>query len=112
MHTNNHNTREREVAELSRDLKLLAKDLSIPVVCLAQLNRAVEMRDGKMPMLSDLRESGSIEQDADVVMFVHRKQYYDASADDAATINFAKNRTTGEIGDVPLTFNKETASFI
>jgi replicative DNA helicase len=92
-------SREQEVSEISRSLKLIAKDLQIPLIALSQLSRSCESRTNKRPMLSDLRESGSIEQDADVVMFVYRPEYYNEMFDangnsltNKAEVIFAKNR--------------------
>jgi replicative DNA helicase len=104
-------TREREVAEMSASLKGLAKELGVPVMCLAQLNRAVETRDGKRPRLSDLRESGSLEQDADVVMLVHREAYYDPSKDKSiAEVIVAKQRN-GPTGVVKLGWDGQFSRF-
>lgn len=103
--------REQQVSTITRRLKCLAKDLRIPVVALAQLNRDVESRDSKRPRLSDLRESGAIEQDADCVVFIHRPEAYDA--DDRpgeADLILAKNRA-GRVGTVALAFAKSFLRF-
>ena len=110
-------SREREISIISRSLKQIAKELDIPVIALAQLNRSVESRSDKRPMLSDLRESGSIEQDADVVMFVNRPEQYGISTwdDGSSTENtgeliIAKQRN-GPVGDVRLAYLKSYARF-
>lgn len=104
-------SRQQEVSEFSRSLKLLAKELDVPVVALSQLNRGPEQRQDKKPQLSDLRESGSIEQDADMVLLVHRPDQYDP--DDRpgeADIIVAKNRN-GKTGTVTLTFEGDRSRF-
>ena len=104
-------TREREVANMTRELKGLAKELDIPVVLLAQLNRGVESRENKTPRLSDLRESGAIEQDADIVMFLHRPAAYDpADRPGECDVVIAKNRR-GKIGTVTLAWLAESTRF-
>lgn len=96
-------SRQQEISEISRGLKILAKELDVPVIALSQLSRATESRADHRPMLSDLRESGSIEQDADIVMFLHREDYYDKDTEkkNIAEVIIAKNRH-GETGTVEL----------
>ncbi len=98
-----NSTREQEISEISRSLKILAKELNIPVIALSQLSRSVEKRDDKRPMLADLRESGAIEQDADIVMFLYRDDYYneDSEKKNVAEIILAKHRG-GATGTIDL----------
>ncbi|OAT80863.1 replicative DNA helicase [Desulfotomaculum copahuensis] len=105
--------RQQEIAEISRSLKGIAKDLHVPVLALAQLSRSVESRQDKRPIMSDLRESGSIEQDADVVMFIYRDEYYrpDTEKRGIAEIIVAKQRN-GPTGLVELAFLKEYTRFM
>jgi replicative DNA helicase len=102
--------RVQEVSEISRGLKQLARELNIPVIALSQLSRAVEQRADHRPMLSDLRESGSIEQDADIVIFIHREDRYDEDSEKKgiAELIVAKHRN-GPVGSVNLRFFDRTA---
>ena len=108
--------RQQVVSEISRELKILAKDLKVPVIALSQLSRAVEQRQDKRPMLADLRESGSIEQDADIVAFLYRDAYYQKEQADSQEANnvteliLEKNRH-GSLGTVKLYFHKEYTKF-
>lgn len=107
----NQENRQMEISEISRMLKNLARELNIPILCLSQLSRKVEERAGHRPMMSDLRESGSIEQDSDLVMFLLRREYYDPNDKPGlAELIIAKNRH-GAIGNINLTFRKEIAQF-
>lgn len=109
--TRNMDSRQHEISEISRLLKNLARELDIPIICLSQLSRRVEERTGHRPMMSDLRESGSIEQDADVIIFMLRRDYYDPmDKPGQAELIIAKNRH-GSIGNVNLTFLKEYVKF-
>ncbi|MBI2742984.1 MAG: replicative DNA helicase [Chlamydiales bacterium] len=109
--TRSAENRQNEISEISRMLKNLARELNIPIICLSQLSRKVEERAGHRPMMSDLRESGSIEQDADIVMFLLRREYYDPyDKPGTAELIVAKNRHGG-IGNINLTYRKELAQF-
>jgi replicative DNA helicase len=106
-------SRVEQIGQISRGLKTLARELDCPVVALSQLNRGVEQRTDKRPVLSDLRESGSIEQDADLVMFIYRDEYYDRESEreGIADLIISKHRNGG-LGDVELTFQKEYPRFM
>ena len=105
-------SREQEISEISRSLKILAKELDVPVIALSQLSRTAEKRDDKRPMLSDLRESGAIEQDADIVMFLYRDDYYneDTEKKNVAEVILAKHRG-GSTGTVELAWMPSFTKF-
>ena len=108
--------RQQEVSDISRSLKTLAMELGVPVIALSQLSRSVESREDKRPMMSDLRESGSIEQDADIVMFLYRDDYYNKEArmednNSIIEINIAKHRS-GPTSTIELLFKKNTQTFL
>src|SRR5438105_8966146 len=104
--------RVQEISEISRNLKSLARELDVPVLALAQLSRAVETRQSKVPQLSDLRESGSIEQDSDIVMFIYRDEIYNSETErkNIADIIVAKHRN-GPVGEVSLYFQASQTRF-
>ena len=106
-------SREQEISEISRSLKILAKELNVPVIALSQLSRAVEQREDHRPMLSDLRESGAIEQDADIVMFLYRDDYYNKESPekDIAEVIIAKQRA-GSTGTVKLYWMGNYTKFV
>ena len=106
-------SREQEISEISRSLKILAKELNVPVIALSQLSRAVEQREDHRPMLSDLRESGAIEQDADIVMFLYRDDYYnkESAEKDIAEVIIAKQRA-GSTGTVKLYWMGNYTKFV
>jgi len=109
---NSINNRVQEISEISRSLKKLARELHIPIIALSQLSRAVESRPVKIPQLSDLRESGAIEQDADVVLMMYREDYYEEDTDRAGITDiFVRKHRHGDVGRVELMFKKESLRF-
>jgi replicative DNA helicase len=103
--------RQQEISGISRGLKALARELNVPVIAVSQLNRSVESREGHTPRMSDLRESGSIEQDADVIILLHRADYYDSTKNKGEVdVDIAKQRN-GPTGKIKLTFRSEFLRF-
>ena len=109
----NQTNRVQEISEISRSLKGLARELRIPILALSQLSRAVELRPSKIPQLSDLRESGAIEQDADVVMMMYREDYYEEdSQKPGITDIYIRKHRNGPTGHIELAFKKEQMKFL
>ncbi len=108
---NSRDSRQEQIAKISRRLKTLARELQVPVIALSQLNRAVENREDRRPRMADLRESGAIEQDADLVLLLHRPEYYDPNDQPGiAEVIVAKNRS-GATGTAKMTFLKNITRF-
>ena len=108
-------SRQQEISVISRKLKAIARETNVPVLCLSQLSRSVEKRDNKRPLMSDLRESGAIEQDADIVMMMYRQNYYQRDSNDPnnqeeTEVNITKHRN-GPTGKIVLNFIKELGIF-
>jgi len=109
----NQTNRVQEISEISRSLKALARELRIPIIALSQLSRAVELRPSKIPQLSDLRESGAIEQDADVVMMMYREDYYEEDTErPGVTDIFIRKHRNGPTGRIEVAFKKEQMRFM
>ena len=109
---NNSGDRQQEVSEISRSLKALARELNVPVLALSQLSRGVEARQVKRPMLSDLRESGSLEQDADIVAFLYREDYYNPETENKHTELIIAKHRNGPVDTVNLFFQKQYTKFV
>jgi len=113
MSNGNSMNRVQEVSEISRGIKSLARELDVPIIALSQLSRAVESRPDKRPVLSDLRESGSIEQDADIVMMIYREDYYDEFSERKwVTDLFIRKNRNGPTWSVQLMFQKNNQKFV
>jgi replicative DNA helicase len=113
MQASTRENRQQEISEITRNLKNLARELEVPIIAVSQLNRSLEAREDKRPRLSDLRESGSIEQDADVVMFIYRHEYYHPEEQEKrgiAEVIIAKHRA-GSTGPIEMTFQPEFTRF-
>ena len=104
--------RQQEISEISRSLKALARELNVPVIALSQLSRSVESRQIKKPMLSDLRESGSLEQDADIVAFLYREDYYKPDTENKHTELIIAKHRNGPVDTVNLFFDKKCTKFV